>query len=63
MSTWALTLASLPELVGALQDTSTSHDIFFMLIARIGVAGVENMGVSLIYLTAPILLGWNVCYF
>lgn len=87
----ALLLLPIIGLGGALQDTSTSYDTFFMLVAGIGVAGgnfsssmanigfffpkknkglalginagVGNLGVSLIYLTAPILLGWNLGIF
>ena len=87
----ALLLLPIIGLGNALQDTSTSYDTFFMLVAGIGVAGgnfsssmanigfffpkknkglalginagVGNLGVSLIYLTAPILLGWNLGIF
>ena len=87
----ALLLLPIIGLGGALQDTSTSYDTFFLLVAGIGVAGgnfsssmanigfffpkknkglalginagVGNLGVSLIYLTAPILLGWNLGVF
>ena len=87
----ALLLLPIIGLGGALQDTSTSYDTFFLLVAGIGVAGgnfsssmanigfffpkknkglalginagVGNLGVSLIYLTAPILLGWNLGIF
>ena len=87
----ALLLLPIIGLGGALQDTSTSYDTFFMLVAFIGVAGgnfsssmanigfffpkknkglalginagVGNLGVSLIYLTAPLLLGWNLGIF
>ncbi len=87
----ALLLLPIIGLGNALQDTSTSYDTFFMLVAFIGVAGgnfsssmanigfffpkknkglalginagVGNLGVSLIYLTAPLLLGWNLGIF
>jgi len=83
----ALLLLPIIGLGGALQDTSTSYETFFILVAGIGVAGgnfsssmanigfffpkknkglalginagVGNLGVSLIYLTAPILLGMS----
>ena len=83
----ALLLLPIIGLGTALQDTSTSYDTLFMLVALIGVAGgnfsssmanigfffpkknkglalginagVGNLGVSLIYLTAPILLGMS----
>ena len=85
------TLAALPGLGNALQDTSTSYDTFVLLVSFIGIAGanfsasmanigfffpkahkglalginagVGNLGVSLIYLTAPLLLGWNLSSF
>lgn len=87
----ALLLLPIIGLGNALQDTSTSYDTFFILVAFIGVAGgnfsssmanigfffpkknkglalginagVGNLGVSLIYLTAPLLLGWNLGIF
>ena len=87
----ALLLLPIIGLGGALQDTSTSYDTFFILVAFIGVAGgnfsssmanigfffpkknkglalginagVGNLGVSLIYLTAPLLMGWNLGIF
>ena len=83
----ALLLLPIIGLGTALQDTSTSYDTLFMLVALIGIAGgnfsssmanigfffpkknkglalginagVGNLGVSLIYLTAPILLGMS----
>ena len=83
----ALLLLPIIGLGSALQDTSTTYDELFMLVALIGVAGgnfsssmanigfffpkknkglalginagVGNLGVSLIYLTAPILLGMS----
>ena len=83
----ALLLLPIIGLGTALQDTSTTYDELFMLVALLGIsggnfsssmanigfffpkknkglalginAGVGNLGVSLIYLTAPILLGMS----
>ena len=86
--TTALLLLPLFGLGRALQDPTTSYEMFVLLVSFIGIAGanfsasmanigfffpkankgfalginagIGNLGVSLIYLTAPILLGWNL---